>query len=259
MAVLQKAKDAGQIKGFTGNDYTDGLDQGRHRRLRRLDRRRRAAAVRERQGAATPCRRPASPLWSDNFVIPALAKHKKNAETLINYYYDPDVMAQVEAYVNYIPPVAGAKEALAKNDPSSPTNPLIFPSQEVLARAAGLPGPHRRGGDQVLQPRRLQAWSPPADGRARGAGDLRLVAADQDVRRVHRGAAASTSTIPHGLVLRAARPVGLRQDDDAADGRRARGSPPPARSSSATATSPTRAPTSATSTRCSRATRSSRT
>ena len=29
-------------------------------------------------------------LWSDNFVIPNKAQHKKNAETLINYYYDPD-------------------------------------------------------------------------------------------------------------------------------------------------------------------------
>ena len=28
MAMLQKAKDAGQIKGFTGNDYTDGLTKG---------------------------------------------------------------------------------------------------------------------------------------------------------------------------------------------------------------------------------------
>ena len=70
-------------------------------------------------------------LWSDNFVIPALAKHKKNAETLINYYYDPAVMAQVEAWVNYIPPVKGTKEALTKDDPETASNPLIFPSEEV--------------------------------------------------------------------------------------------------------------------------------
>ncbi len=28
IAMIQKAKDAGQIKGFTGNDYTDGLTKG---------------------------------------------------------------------------------------------------------------------------------------------------------------------------------------------------------------------------------------
>ena len=62
IAMIQKAKDAGQIKGFTGNDYTDGLDQGRHRRLRRVDRRRRPAAVRQRQGRLRPARRRLHPV-----------------------------------------------------------------------------------------------------------------------------------------------------------------------------------------------------
>jgi spermidine/putrescine transport system substrate-binding protein len=72
-------------------------------------------------------------LWSDNFVIPALAKHKKNAETLINYYYDPEVAAQVAAYVNYIPPVVGTKEAMMALDPELADNQLIFPSDKTLA------------------------------------------------------------------------------------------------------------------------------
>ncbi len=134
MAVLQKAKDSGQIKGFTGNDYTDGLTKGDI-----------AACVawtgdvvqlqfdNDKVGYALP--QAGFTLWSDNFVIPALAKHKKNAEALINYYYDPEVMAQVEAYVNYISPVKGTKEVLTKTDPDTASNPLIFPSEEVLTRA----------------------------------------------------------------------------------------------------------------------------
>ena len=134
MAVLQKAKDAGQLKGFTGNDYTDGLTKGDI-----------AACVawtgdvvqlqfeNEKVQYALP--QAGFTLWSDNFVIPALAQHKKNAEALINYYYDPAVMAQVEAWVNYIPPVVGTKDALAKDDPETADNPLIFPSDEVLSRA----------------------------------------------------------------------------------------------------------------------------
>ena len=74
-------------------------------------------------------------LWSDNFVIPNLAKHKKNAETVINYYYDPAVMAQVVDYVNYISPVKGSKAVLLKSDPAAAANPLIFPSPEVIANA----------------------------------------------------------------------------------------------------------------------------
>ena len=70
---------------------------------------------------------------SDNFVIPAMAQHKKNAEKLINYYYDPEVMAAVVEYVNYVGPVVGIKDLLIKSDPSVAKNELIFPTAETLA------------------------------------------------------------------------------------------------------------------------------
>ena len=131
---LKKAKDAGQIKGFTGNDYTKPLAAGD------------TAACFAWTGdvvqlkadnpslgytlPATGCT-----LWSDNFVIPALAKHKKNAETLINYYYDPKVMAQVVDSVNYISPVKGTHEVLQKLDPAVASNVLIEPDAATLQRA----------------------------------------------------------------------------------------------------------------------------
>ena len=71
-------------------------------------------------------------LWSDNMMVPIGSQHKKNAETLMNYYYDPEVAATVAAYVNYISPVEGAKEAMAKIDPSLVDNKLIFPSDDDL-------------------------------------------------------------------------------------------------------------------------------
>ena len=47
--------------------------------------------------------------------------HKKNAETLMNYYYEPEVAAEVAAWVNYITPVVGAYEvAVEHRTPSSP-------------------------------------------------------------------------------------------------------------------------------------------
>ena len=132
--MIQKAKEAGQIKGFTGNDYTDGLTKGDI-----------AACIAwtgdivqlQASNAAVQYVLPEKgfTLWSDNFVIPALAKHKKNAEKLIDYYYDPKVMAEVEAWVNYIPPVKGTKEELVKIDASLGDNPLIAPSSDVLSRA----------------------------------------------------------------------------------------------------------------------------
>jgi spermidine/putrescine transport system substrate-binding protein len=74
-------------------------------------------------------------LWNDNFLIPVGSSEKENAEKLINYYYEPEVAAQVAAWVNYITPVVGAKEAMQKIDPTLADNQLIFPDAETLAKA----------------------------------------------------------------------------------------------------------------------------
>jgi spermidine/putrescine transport system substrate-binding protein len=50
----------------------------------------------------------------------------------MNYVYDPKVAAKIEAYVNYICPVKGAKEELQKSDPTVAKNTLIFPTQKML-------------------------------------------------------------------------------------------------------------------------------
>jgi spermidine/putrescine transport system substrate-binding protein len=131
---LQAARDAGQIRGFTGNEYTSGLASGE------------IAACVAWTGDVVQLRadNPAlgyvlpstgHMLWSDNFLIPNQAKHKKNAETLINYYYDPEVFADVAAYVNYIPPVEGTREVLTAADPDIAGNELILPSEEVRSRS----------------------------------------------------------------------------------------------------------------------------
>ncbi|TFB93508.1 spermidine/putrescine ABC transporter substrate-binding protein [Cryobacterium sp. TMT1-3] len=74
-------------------------------------------------------------LWNDNFVVPIGSPGKKNVEELINYYYDPAVAAEVAAYVNYITPVVGAKEAMMAIDPTLAEDPLIFPDDATLANA----------------------------------------------------------------------------------------------------------------------------
>ncbi|MFM6851504.1 MAG: spermidine/putrescine ABC transporter substrate-binding protein [Terrabacter sp.] len=134
IAEIKKAKDAGQIKGFTGNEYGKPLSSGDT-----------AACVawtgdvvqlqadNPSLGYALPAT--GCTLWSDNFVIPGMAKHKKNAEMLINYYYEPEVMAQVVDYVNYISPCRGTKAILAKDDPEVAKNPLIVPDEKTLSKA----------------------------------------------------------------------------------------------------------------------------
>lgn len=73
-------------------------------------------------------------LWSDNFVIPIGSPRKANAEKLIDYYYEPEVAAEVAAWVNYITPVQGAKDAAVKIDPKLAENQLIFPDEETLSK-----------------------------------------------------------------------------------------------------------------------------
>ena len=73
-------------------------------------------------------------LWSDNVMIASTSKNKKNAQTVINNYYDPAVAAQVAAWVNYICPVQGAREEMEKIDPALVNSPFIFPDEATLAK-----------------------------------------------------------------------------------------------------------------------------
>lgn len=73
-------------------------------------------------------------LWNDNLMIPIGSPRKKNAETLINYYYEPEVAAEVALWVTYITPVVGAKEAAIAIDPEAAENQLIFPDAETLSQ-----------------------------------------------------------------------------------------------------------------------------
>lgn len=74
-------------------------------------------------------------LWSDNFMIPIGSQQKSNVESLIDYYYQPEVAAEVAAWVNYITPVVGAQDAMADIDPSMVENQLIFPDEQTLSKA----------------------------------------------------------------------------------------------------------------------------
>jgi spermidine/putrescine transport system substrate-binding protein len=136
---LKKSTDAGQIRAFTGNEYTQDLVKGNvvaceawsgdviQLQFDNPD----IKFVAPEEGLA---------LWSDNMLVPNRATHKANAEKLMNYYYDPEVAATLAAYVNYICPVDGAKQAMEKVDASLVDNPLIFPDEATLSKAKDFMG-----------------------------------------------------------------------------------------------------------------------
>ncbi|MGH3457138.1 ABC transporter substrate-binding protein [Aeromicrobium sp.] len=130
MDKLQKAVDDGQIRSFTGNDYIQDLAAGNVVACEAWSGDI-AAAEDENLVFVTP--EEGLMIWSDNMLVPNKADHKGNAEEWINFYYEPEVAAKLAAYIWYICPVEGAKEAMEKVDPSLVDNELIFPTDETLS------------------------------------------------------------------------------------------------------------------------------
>ncbi|MFF9911354.1 PotD/PotF family extracellular solute-binding protein [Streptomyces sp. NPDC013457] len=79
-------------------------------------------------------------LWAESLMIPNLAQHKANAEKLVDYYYDPEVAAELAAWVNYVCPVPAARDVLADSDDEElaalAEDPLIFPDDAMRQRLA---------------------------------------------------------------------------------------------------------------------------
>ncbi|MDA7814954.1 extracellular solute-binding protein [Pontimonas sp.] len=137
--VLREQVEAGQIRNVRGNSYTEdlvnedalvaigwsgditlinyenGYDDGEKWKF-----------VFPESGAT---------IWNDTMVVPIGSPHKANAEALMNYYYEPEVAAEVAAWVNYVTPVKGAYEAAMDIDPDLAENKLIFPDAATLAQA----------------------------------------------------------------------------------------------------------------------------
>ncbi|MFI0910538.1 spermidine/putrescine ABC transporter substrate-binding protein [Streptomyces abikoensis] len=77
-------------------------------------------------------------LWAESLMIPNLADHKRNAERLIDYYYQPEVAARLAVAVNYVCPVPAAREVLASSKEKElaelAENPLVFPTEDMRGR-----------------------------------------------------------------------------------------------------------------------------
>ena len=132
--TLTKQVNDGQIRNIKGNSYLNDLKSGDTLAaicwsgdITQLN-----AEAGDNWQFAIP--EAGGTLWSDNFVVPIGSPRKANAEKLIDYYYQPEVAAEVAAWVNYITPVQGAKEAAVKIDPALANNQLIFPDEETLSQ-----------------------------------------------------------------------------------------------------------------------------
>jgi len=131
-AMVQKAVKSGQVRQFTGNDYSGLLAKGDII----------AATVwsgdmvqlhADNKSLRFVLPKAGGIIWTDNMLIPK-GGDAHTASMFMNFVYDPKIAAQIEDYVNYICPVKGADKVLLKTDPEVASNPLIFPPASMRAR-----------------------------------------------------------------------------------------------------------------------------
>jgi spermidine/putrescine transport system substrate-binding protein len=132
-ARIKKAREAGQIRKFTGNDYAEDLAAGNIAIA--------FAWSGDIQGlsADNPDLQWVAPkegamLYSDNMLIPKTSDRQAQALAFMNYVYEPANSAQIIAEAPYISPVKGAGEELAKIAPELAKSPLVNPPEELRAR-----------------------------------------------------------------------------------------------------------------------------
>jgi spermidine/putrescine transport system substrate-binding protein len=130
LAKVQKAVDDGQIRKFTGNDYTGPLAKGDvwaaiawsgDILILQPDNPNLKFTIPDAGGMTSV----------DTMLIPT-GGDVFTASTFMNFFYDPKVAAEVTAYVQYISPVKGTKEAIEKTNPELVDDPLVFPTPEAL-------------------------------------------------------------------------------------------------------------------------------
>ena len=136
-AEIQKAVDAEIVRSFLGNDFKEGLVKG-DLVLGTAWSGDIIQATLEKATLRFVIPDEGGQLWTDNMQIPKGAQHKYTAELMIDWVYDPAIAAQMAAWIQYVSPVKGAKEALAANsDPEVAAlaqNPLMFPDDATLAK-----------------------------------------------------------------------------------------------------------------------------
>jgi spermidine/putrescine transport system substrate-binding protein len=130
---LEKAVDSGQVRRFTTNDYQDDLVNGNFAACvgwsgdvaqLTLDNEDLRFVIPDEGGER----------WADTMVWIASAKRRAQVAAWMNYFYDPVNAARVEAFIQFIPPVAGVDAELVKIDPGLGASPLIFPPDDIQAR-----------------------------------------------------------------------------------------------------------------------------
>lgn len=151
---VRKAAESGQIRKFTGNDYTKDLANGD------------VDAVIGWSGDAVQLQaddpniefvmpEEGCMLWSDEMVIPVGAPNPTAAYEFMNYVYEPENQAQIADWNFYVVPVVDVQPILEDEGSDAAESELVFPSDEFTENCSTQDEPP--GGQEVIQ-RVEQEW-----------------------------------------------------------------------------------------------------
>jgi spermidine/putrescine transport system substrate-binding protein len=131
---LKGAAESGQIRKFTGNEYTEDLTAGN---LVAAIGWSGDASLIENPNAEWRMPTEGCTQWSENMVIPVGAPNTAASLAWMNFVYQPNVAAGITEYVEYISPVEGVKEILEQRGSELAESEIVFPTEQFTRKCTG--------------------------------------------------------------------------------------------------------------------------
>lgn len=131
---LKAAADSGQIRKFTGNEYTEDLTAGNIVAAIGWSG---DASIIENENAEWRMPAEGCTQWMENMVIPVGAPNTAAALAWMDFVYQPEVAVDITGYVEYISPVQGVKELLAKRGSPLADSEIVFPTEQFTRNCTG--------------------------------------------------------------------------------------------------------------------------
>lgn len=131
---LKAAADSGQIRKFTGNEYTEDLTAGNIVAAIGWSG---DASLIENENAEWRMPTEGCTQWMENMVIPVGASNTPAALAWMDFVYQPEVAVDITEYVEYISPVQGVKELVEKRGSPLAESEIVFPTEEFTRNCTG--------------------------------------------------------------------------------------------------------------------------
>jgi spermidine/putrescine transport system substrate-binding protein len=148
--MIEKASKDGQIRRFTGNEYTKDILKGDSHAILGWS----GDAVQltaENENVKFKQPEEGFMIFTDSMQVPVGAPHAYTAQKMMDFVYDPEIQAAITAYVNYVPPVKGTRDILLEQDPDVANNELIFPDLSSAHNFKTFPPEEEREIEEAFQ------------------------------------------------------------------------------------------------------------